>query len=666
MELPSHESDYLIARDEPKPYGRWSKFAFIAGAIIAGSSLVALNSKTHFLSSSVDGNDATTPLLNNKKRVLKHSVVANKVGYDALPGHILNAYSAELIVEPDVEMVLTIPECTDNSCGDVKWEIVANEGPRVGTVTYDETSTSTSLSAIFTNANTQFTVTVSDLDGNVLTSTIGTVKYVRREIRSLTEKDRVAFFQALKTVFTVSTTDGQALYGDKFLGHAHLTALHNMKDEKYHNNLFFLTSHPVMQIKCDQSLIAVDPTVTLSYWDFTMDAHLGRDWAKSPIYQEDWFGPVATSKESNYRVTGTFHDVKLVYDKDESQFPKAYHGLAGYLAGSSSSLTSEHLQRSNQYCGFSSVQGQSECANVQICFDKFASSSNLREFDICMEHYVHANLHTMHSGQWDCSISWSDFYEEHEEWLDEMLLSILAVHASGISVDYISKGYVTCPSSCDAADGSEACSCYSSYDKVVTLDDVDSLTDVELFERCQDIYSAMAKGDLKGLEYIERQDKYMIGDHKYTNVFIPLDLKGKGKTGGAIDNIKLRALNVLLMKTTLFPGTFGIMTSGAAANDPLFWVMHQLFDKALHALRLSPRFNKNGFKWNNKDGYITWIGETPFTRLDFEPYLADHVKHQDPLKNKELWALLAPDSETVYYVYDQMTNWGGCEYDPFN
>lgn len=174
---------------------------------------------------------------------------------------------------------MAIPECQDEAnedCGDLTWKIESKEGPRTGTVSYDETTKATSISAFFTEANTNFIVTVSDMNSNVLLEVEGTVKYVRREIRTLTEKDRTAFFQALKTVFTVSTEDGKALYGDKYLSHSHLTALHDRNDVKYHGNLFFLTSHPTMQIKCDMALLAVDKTVTLAYWDFVQDSHLGK------------------------------------------------------------------------------------------------------------------------------------------------------------------------------------------------------------------------------------------------------------------------------------------------------------------------------------------------------------------------------------------------------
>ena len=119
-------------------------------------------------------------------------------------------------------------------------------------------------------------------------------------------------------------------------------------------------------------------------------------------------------------------------------------------------------------------------------------------------------------------------------------------------------------------------------------------------------------------------------------------------------------------------GNYGDMATGAAANDPLFWVMHQIFDKAAHALRLSPVYNKGGFSWvqeetKSDDSFgLGWTSTTPFKYEDFEPLLGHHdLKDSEGfLTNKMLWALLDPNSEALPYVYDQMTHWGGCVFDP--
>lgn len=47
------------------------------------------------------------------------------------------------------------------------------------------------------------------------------------------------------------------------------------------------------------------------------------------------------------------------------------------------------------------------------------------------------------------------------------------------------------------------------------------------------------------------------------------------------------------------PGAVGAMSGGAAPQDPIFWVLHPMFEKALHILQLSPGY---------RDTYdMTWV-----------------------------------------------------------
>ena len=56
---------------------------------------------------------------------------------------------------------------------------------------------------------------------------------------------------------------------------------------------------------------------------------------------------------------------------------------------------------------------------------------------------------------------------------------------------------------------------------------------------------------------------------------------------GVNETWQFHELNRFLLKTLLFPGVWGVMGSGAAANDPHFWVMHQMFGAWLLLLVLS-------------------------------------------------------------------------------
>lgn len=64
------------------------------------------------------------------------------------------------------------------------------------------------------------------------------------------------------TIYNTSQEEGQAKYGPAFVSHAHLTGMHNSADYIYHGNLFFLTSHPTMQLKVEKALAAVTPDGT--------------------------------------------------------------------------------------------------------------------------------------------------------------------------------------------------------------------------------------------------------------------------------------------------------------------------------------------------------------------------------------------------------------------
>lgn len=51
-------------------------------------------------------------------------------------------------------------------------------------------------------------------------------KYVRREIRSLVEQDRIAFFQAINIIFRVPTQAGKAIYGSNYRSRDFFTRIH--------------------------------------------------------------------------------------------------------------------------------------------------------------------------------------------------------------------------------------------------------------------------------------------------------------------------------------------------------------------------------------------------------------------------------------------------------
>lgn len=59
------------------------------------------------------------------------------------------------------------------------------------------------------------------------------VKYVRREIRSLTDQDREMFFNTVSVLQRVPSSIGQIVYGDNYYSKDYLTRLHLYYGERW-------------------------------------------------------------------------------------------------------------------------------------------------------------------------------------------------------------------------------------------------------------------------------------------------------------------------------------------------------------------------------------------------------------------------------------------------
>ena len=131
-------------------------------------------------------------------------------------------------------------------------------------------------------------------------------KYVRREIRSMTDADRNGFFEALRTIYVTSQSEGTAVYGTRFRSIEYLVAEHlhgaaSRECDHWHDDAGILTHHMAFTLELEQSLQAIDRSVAMPYWDYTADAYfLGREkFHLSPIFQSDWFGALSPANSDH-------------------------------------------------------------------------------------------------------------------------------------------------------------------------------------------------------------------------------------------------------------------------------------------------------------------------------------------------------------------------------
>ncbi|CAM9966090.1 unnamed protein product, partial [Ectocarpus fasciculatus] len=122
------------------------------------------------------------------------------------------------------------------------------------------------------------------------------VKYVRREIRQLSDEDREAFFDAMETLYRLPTAEGRALYGDEYKGINFFVQMHldgaGVKDcDHWHDDAGIMTHHVGYTLQFEQALQVVDPSVSIPYWEYTIESSEGlTDYGESVIFAADWFG----------------------------------------------------------------------------------------------------------------------------------------------------------------------------------------------------------------------------------------------------------------------------------------------------------------------------------------------------------------------------------------
>ena len=141
--------------------------------------------------------------------------------------------------------------------------------------------------------------------------------------------------------------------------------------------------------------------------------------------------------------------------------------------------------------------------------------------------------------------------------------------------------------------------------------------------------------------------------------------------------------NKWLFTETCSPGVQGNVGSLASPSDPLFNLMHPIFDKMAHVMRLAPQFSDPTSaayideSWescdNTTDAGGRWDGSTYGSAFDDEMPFEDlpfvnaprATGHNSRYTNRELWGLLNPANGHLPYIYDQFTSIGHCAWDPF-
>ncbi|CAM9881597.1 unnamed protein product, partial [Choristocarpus tenellus] len=160
------------------------------------------------------------------------------------------------------------------------------------------------VSVTFTEVNKLTNIELLEVDASGLTSRTvrGSVvtKYVRREIRTLDEEDRTAFLDAMETLYRLpaeGVDGGRARFGEDYRDAFDFVAAHNelaggRQCDHAHDGVGFLTIHTALSLQFERSLQAVNPSVSIPYWDYTIEsARVEASGSIDEFYKSEVFAP---------------------------------------------------------------------------------------------------------------------------------------------------------------------------------------------------------------------------------------------------------------------------------------------------------------------------------------------------------------------------------------
>jgi len=446
------------------------------------------------------------------------------------------------------------------------------------------------------------------------------VRYVRRELRSLTATDRAALLDAMKVHWEVDQARGQELYGAAYRSAAELLKFHlryaGAADcDHIHDGYGFLPQHAAMTLAFEQSLQAVNPRVALHYWDYVRDveatlAERGgeadfTDFVNSELFSAEWFG--ATDRETHAIADGRWAGLAV---PDASSLTAAERAdmpvnAFGQLRAPWSSNPDPTVVRYATECGAdpSKYYGMPTCAVVEA----LTAKAGFEEYMEYVSYDPHGPVHIQLGGAYNCAAAYDALLPllgGDAAALDQLKALAFVFHKGAYRA-----GYLTCAT----ADGT----CY-----------------------CPEEAALRGEGEARGT-FFER-----------------VGLRGYRQYASEV----LEALVGAVCNANLLEGD-NLQASSSYA--PEFWPLHGNVERMYQLKRLGPREFAGGdaaLGWSQP----SWVPSTCRGHYEDDPVLMGEA----PLAlasgaaaaptNRELLALLSPlEDRGLPYVYDTV-QWGYC------
>jgi hypothetical protein len=145
-----------------------------------------------------------------------------------------------------------------------------------------------------------------------------------------------------------------------FFNRIHLYYGGSKSCDHWHQGPGFVTSHVAFSLMYEQALQAVNPSISLPYWDFTLESTFltPTSFRTSGVFSADWFGDAACNNTHHTPTDGRFAYVPVM--QDARNFSDVYSPY-GLLKSPWNADPSTYLSRSSLIYGLPNNLKPSGC-----------------------------------------------------------------------------------------------------------------------------------------------------------------------------------------------------------------------------------------------------------------------------------------------------------------
>ena len=311
----------------------------------------------------------------------------------------------DAVIEPYSKMSL-VSKSTDDTSDSYFLYSLCNKNNKKECIISDEYysfNEENSLHEVPCTSYDYYIIYVDEYNSNdeLVSSTTGNAicLYVRREIQSLSSEDLESTMEAMYAIWSTSEEDGQEKYGSNFHNSTYFASAHDFNaawvdSDHVHEGLGFIPQHVKLTNLVELAMQAYDPSVSMPYWDFTLEVAQGVPLNESIMFKKETFGTLTMPADTYWGFTYKDDDIAKARISDGrwadslAEYNTAYPELGssyGYMRGPWNTNPSPYVSRF--------ATGTIELPSCSNYYDFLRDQLEYTDFLYEAAYAPHANVH---------------------------------------------------------------------------------------------------------------------------------------------------------------------------------------------------------------------------------------------------------------------------------